>query len=82
MQLSRMTDNPEEIPSIDEYLRKCDADVLVPTGGKDVEVRTGWSGQKWRLRTMACAVTTMSRRQGRASEQRSHKPIITRRHSP
>lgn len=33
MQLSRMTDNPKEIPSIDEYLRKCDADVLVPAGG-------------------------------------------------
>jgi hypothetical protein len=64
VQLNRMTENPEEIPSVDECLRKCDAGVLVPTGGIDVEVRAGWTGKGWRLRTMACVVTTMSRRQG------------------
>ena len=41
MQLNRMTDNPKEIPSVDEYLRACDADELVPTGGNDVEMRAG-----------------------------------------
>ena len=64
VQLNRMVGNPEEIPSVDECPQKCDADVLVPTSGIDVEVRAGWTGQGWRLRTMACVVTTMSRRQG------------------
>lgn len=64
VQLNRMKENPEEIPSVDECLWKCDADVLVPTGGIDVEVRAGWTGKGWRWRTMACVVTTMSRRQG------------------
>ena len=64
VQLNRMKENPEEIPSVDECLRKCDADVLVPTSGIDVEVRVGWTGKGWRWRTMACVVTTMSRGQG------------------
>ena len=49
VQLNRMTENPEEIPSVDECLRKYDADVLVSTGGIDVEVRAGWTGNRERV---------------------------------
>jgi|GEM_PF-3472966 len=49
VQLNRMTENPEEIPSADECPQKCDADVLVPTSGIDVEVRAGWTGNRERV---------------------------------
>lgn len=49
VQLNRMTENPEEIPSVDECLRKYDADVLVPTSGIDVDGQgKGGDGAQWR----------------------------------
>ena len=49
VQLNRMVGNPEEILSVDECLRKCDADVLVPTSGIDVDGQgKGGDCAQWR----------------------------------